>query len=236
MRRGVTLILLVVAVCVSAILVVALYQLQEQHLIKKQEVRVIAPDQFIPVGHVLKREDLKFVSISKRNESKEMSRNLHSLVGQVAIVALGKDEPIRTWKLADNPIVPKEEEATFQIPKSYLYSISNEIRSGDHVQVFVSSMKGSSELLFPQPVVVASVKTSNNQEVEDKIEANLPNQFRSNREALARNRRNANGLIDYVNLNLTEAQWLAIDRLCKSGSARIALAFTNDNFQAKGGL
>lgn len=236
MRRGVTLILLVVAVCVSAILVVALYQLQEKYLNKKQEVRVIAPDQFIPIGHVLKREDLKFVAISHQDESIEMSRNLIPLVGQVAIVALGKDEPIRTWKLSANPIVPREHEATFQIPKSYLFSISNEIRSGDHVQVFVSSPNGSSELLFPQPVVVASVKTSNNQEVEDKVEAGLPNQFRSNDAAVARNRRNANGLIDYVNLNLTEFQWLAIDRLCKSGSARIALAFTNDNFHAKGGL
>lgn len=236
MRRGVTLILFLVAVCISAILVVALYQLQEQHLIKKQEVRVIAPKQFIPIGHVLKREDLKFVSISHRDVSKELSHNLLSLVGKAAIVALGKDEPIRTWKLATNPIVPKEHEATFQIPRSYLFSISNEIRSGDRVQVFVSSPNGNSELLFPQSVVVASVKTSNNQEVIDKVEASLPNQFRSNEEALLSNRRNANGLIDYVNLNLTELQWLAIDRLCKSGSARIALAFTNDNFRLKGGL
>lgn len=235
MRRGVTLMLLVVAVCVSAILVVVLYQLQGNYLSKKQEMKVVAPVAFIPAGQVIREEDVRLVSIARRDFTKDMFRKWNSMIGQASIVALGKDEPILKWKLADNPIVPSENEATFQVPKSYLFSVSNEIRSGDQVYVYVSSPKGHSQLLFPEPVVVASVKTANNQEVEDAIEASLPNQFRSNKDAISSNRRNANGLIDYVNLNLTKSQWLAIDSLCKSGTARIALAFTNFDVRKEGG-
>ena len=234
MRRGVTLGIILFSASVSAILVYALYHLQASYLNHQQMMLVAAPTKFIPSGYVLQHGDVKLVRIPQAAYSKQMLRSEQSLVGKAAAVALGKGEAILQWKVVQNPLIPKLGEATFQIPKNYLVSISNEIRSGDQVYVYVSSPKGSSELLFPQPVVVAAVKTANNQEVVDAIEPGLPSQLQSNKQAIQRSRRNANGSIDFVNLNLTESQWLLIDNYCKSGSAKIALAYANYQFEKEG--
>ncbi|WP_287021250.1 hypothetical protein [Cohnella sp.] len=50
------------------------------------------------------------------------------------------------------------------------------------------------------------------------------------KERMYASRRDANGSIDSVNLNLTEAQWLALDESCKDGSAKLIIAFDASTF------
>ncbi|MOA16710.1 hypothetical protein D3C78_1369380 [compost metagenome] len=42
-------------------------------------------------------------------------------------------------------------------------------------------------------------------------------------------RRDANGMIEYLNLNLTESQWLEIDGLCASGNLKLVVAYSPES-------
>ncbi|MBW7460160.1 flagellar biosynthesis protein FlgA, partial [Paenibacillus sepulcri] len=83
--------------------------------------------------------------------------------------------------------------------------------------------------LFDQPVTVASVKTSANIEIDDTDNPNLLSLASGDKEKMYASRRDANGMIDYINLNLQEEQWLELDSLCKSGKARIVIAYSSQS-------
>jgi hypothetical protein len=179
----------------------------------------------LPVGHVIAASDVTRVVVFRDSVTDEVVRSKQALVGRMVAVAMGKHEPFVRWKVSRNAAIPRGEERTFQIPKSYLFSVANELRAGDEVYVYVSSKDGSKQL-FEAPVRVHAVKTAANQEVADLEQAPFSGAFQSNTQALSASRRNANGAIESVNLNLQPAQWLEIDRLCKDGAAHIALAYT----------
>ena len=63
------------------------------------------------------------------------------------MIPLGTQEPILKWKVNRYHLLPNEQQATFQIPKEYVLTVSNGIRAGDRVRMYVSGMDGSSRRL-----------------------------------------------------------------------------------------
>src|SRR5690606_22891097 len=106
---------------------------------------------------------------------------------------------------------PGRSQSTFQVPKEYIRSISSGIRAGDLVMLYASGAEDESTRVFDEPVVVASVKTSGNVEIDNMDRPHLLSLAEGNKEEMYAARRDANGSIDVINLNLTEAEWLTID-------------------------
>lgn len=225
MGRRRTWIALAISVSVAVLVVTVLFRVVQASVLKQQRVWVLAPRHFLPVGHVIAAKDVARIVVFRDSVTDEVVRSKQVLVGRMVAVAMGKHEPFVRWKVSRNAAIPRGDERTFQIPKSYLFSVANELRAGDEVYVYVSARDGSKQL-FERPVRVHAVKTAANQEVTDLAESPFTTAFRSNEQALAASRQNANGAIESVNLNLKPEQWLQIDRLCKDGVAHIALAYT----------
>ena len=226
MGRRRTWIAIAISVTIAVLLVAVLFRVVQASVLKQQKVWVLAPSHFLPVGHVITAQDVARIVVFRDSVTDETVRSKQALIGQMVAVAMGKHEPFVRWKVARNAAIPRGDERTFQIPKSYLFSVANELRAGDAVYVYVSSREGSKQL-FEDPVRVHAVKTASNQEVTDLAQAPFSGAFQSNAQALATSRQNANGAIDSVNLNLRPNQWLQIDQLCKAGTAHIALAYTS---------
>jgi len=47
----------------------------------------------------------------------------------------------------------------------------------------------------------------------------------SNTEQMYAARREANGMIEHINLNLTEGQWLELDSYCREGQSKLIIAY-----------
>jgi hypothetical protein len=69
------------------------------------------------------------------------------------------------------------------------------------------------------------VKTSGNIEIDNPKTSNLLSKAEGNEEKMYISRFEANGPIDQVNLNLTEEQWMTIDRLCSTKKTKLVIAF-----------
>lgn len=226
MGRRRTWIALAISVGLAVLLVTVLFHIVQASVLKQQKVWVLAPSHFLPVGHVITASDVTRIIVFRDGVTDEVARSKRALVGRMVAVAIGKHEPFLRWKVTRNAAMPRGEERTFQIPKSYLFSVANELRAGDAVYVYVSSRDGSKQL-FPDPVRVHAVKTAANQEVTDLDGTPFSGAFQSNEQARMASRRNANGAIESVNLNLRAEQWLQIDQMCKEGAAHIALAYSS---------
>ena len=83
--------------------------------------------------------------------------------------------------------------------------------------------------MFDEAVIVASVKSSGNVEIDDVVNPNVKSLADGNKQQMYASRRDANGMIDYINLNLTEAQWLQIDSLCKGGELKLVIAYSPES-------
>jgi Flp pilus assembly protein CpaB len=220
------------AAVLSAALVYGLYQLQSRMLERQQSVQIVAPKRFIPAGERITAEDLRYQTIEESAYSSDMMTDMLAATGKEAVVPLGEGEPLLSWKMDGFRLMPAQNESTFQLPRDYVLSVSNGIRAGDRVLLFVSGTGRNSERLFPEPVIVASVKTSGNQEIDDMANPNLLSLAEGNREKMYASRRDANGQIEDINLNLTEEQWLKIDSLCKSGETKLVVAYSPDSLNA----
>ena len=123
-----------------------------------------------------------------------------AIEGMETAVPLGRHEPILDWKLDRYRLLPKRGESTFQIPKSYVLSVSNGIRAGDRAVLYASG-EGAAQAgrIFPEPVTVASVKTSANLEIDDPKQSSLLSRASGDYERLYVSRRDANGSIDAIN-------------------------------------
>lgn len=219
------------AALLSAALVYGLYVLQRQQLERQETIAVVAPKRFIAAGERIGSGDLEVVRLPVGVFSGEMVTELDRAVGKEAAIPLGKGEAILDWKFNDHYLQPRSEESTFQIPKDYIRSVSNGIRAGDRVLLYASGEEGESRRIFRQPVVVASVKSSANIEIDSLEQSHLLSMANNNQDGMYVARRDANAMIEYVNLNLTETQWLEIDRLCKSGASKLVIAYSPESYQ-----
>lgn len=215
------------AAALSGLLVYGVYLLQLRQIKLEETVTVVVPKRFVPVGTILSEGDLKTVALPRGAVNGQMVKAKADAVGMETTVPLGGEEPLLDWKLDKYRLLPRADEATFQIPRAYVKSISNGIRAGDEVTVYLSdeSDASPSRRLFDEPVVVAAVKTAANLEIDDPKESNLLSMANGDKESMYASRRDANGTIDAINLNLTEAEWLALDSVCKSGTAKLVIAF-----------
>jgi hypothetical protein len=117
-----------------------------------------------------------------------------------------------------------------------LKAISNGIRAGDEVIVYVSgdSDQSPSRRLFAGGIVVAAVKTAANLEIDDPKNPNLLSMANGDKESMYASRRDANGTIDSINLNLTEEEWLTLDTVCKGGEVKLIIAFQASSIGGRG--
>jgi hypothetical protein len=218
------------AAVLSGLLVYGVYKLQLRQIRMQESVPVIAPKQFIPAGTTLTRDMLKMLALPRAAVSAEMATSLEPLIGMETAAPLGQNEPVLSWKVDRYFLLPKQGEATFQIPREYVRSVGSGIRAGDRVVLYLSGETEASRRLFAEPVVVAGVKTAANLEIDNPKNPNLLSMADGNKERMYASRRDANGTIDSVNLNLTEAQWLDLDSACHGGTAKLVIAFDASSF------
>lgn len=218
------------AAVLSGILVYGVYSLQLKQVKLQETLEIVVPRHFVPMGSTLAMEHLTTLPLPRSAVTKDMIADPAEAVGMEVFAPLGAGEPLLRWKLDRFRLLPAAGEATFQIPREYVKSVANGIRAGDLAIVYLSDETASSRRLFPKPVVVAGVKTAANQEIDNPKNPNLLSMASGDKESMYASRRDANGTIDAVNLNLTEEQWLAIDSACKAGKARLIVAFDSATF------
>lgn len=222
------------AALLSGLLVYGVYLLQLRHIRLEETEEVVVPRQFVPAGTILEKGMLTLAAIPRGAMDAGMIRRVEDAEGMQTFAPLGGGEPLLGWKISRFPLLPREGEATFQIPREYVKSVSNGLRAGDWASVYVSSDQGPLRRLFPEPVVVAAVKTAANMEIENPDRSSLQSLVDNDEQELYASRRDANGSIDAVNLNLTEAQWLELDSVCKNGNAKLIIAFEASAFSPDG--
>jgi Flp pilus assembly protein CpaB len=215
------------AALLSGLLVYGIYWLQLRQVRLEEQVPVVVPKQFIPAGTVLDKGMLTTALIPRSSRKEDMFERISEAAGMQTFAPLGTGEPLLGWKVSKYPLLPKEGEETFQVPREYVKSVSNGIRAGDSVVVYVSSEKEGSRRLYPEPVAVAAVKTAANTEIDDPDNPSVLSIASGDKERLYASRRDANGNIDAVNLNLTEQQWLEMDAACKDGDGKLVIAFAS---------
>ncbi|CAM3379550.1 SAF domain-containing protein [Marinicrinis lubricantis] len=202
-----------------------LYWFQIRHVALQETVQVVVPTQFIDSSTVLDESMLEYKPIEVSSFEKGMVSSMDEVLGMENWIPLGKGEPLLAWKMNRLHLYPLHHQSTFQIPKEYVLSVFNGIRAGDRVIIYSSSPGGESKRLFEQPVTVASVRTSANVEVDDSEHSLASSIAEGNEQQLYVSRMTPNGSIEYINLNLTEEQWLAIDNLCKDESSKLVIAY-----------
>jgi len=223
LNRRSSLLLSLLSACAAAAMVYGLYVWQLQQLEVQRQVTVLAPAHFVDVGEVLTAETLMPVSMTVSHVQEDMVTDAEQVLGLTALIPLGKEEPLREWKLGEVRLLPTEEEAVFQIPEEYLLSVSNDIRAGDNVSIYVSGGEHPHKLL-QRDVVVASVKTAANREVTEEVPAGQ--RLSGNAEQLHDRRQQASGTIAHINLLLQEKEWAVIDQVCRQGG-KLVIAMVN---------
>jgi hypothetical protein len=207
------------------VLVYGVYLLQLRQIKQQETVEIVVPRHFLPAGAALSLEQLDTRLLPLGAVTEDMITDAAEAAGMEASAPLGEGEPLLRWKLDRFRLLPAAGEATFQIPREYVKSISSGIRAGDLAIVYLSDESTTSRRLFPDPIVVAGVKTAANLEIDDPKNPNLLSMANGNKESMYASRRDANGTIDSINLNLKEEQWLVIDSACKAGKAKLVVAF-----------
>ena len=222
------------AAVLSGALVYGVYQLQIRQIELQETAEVVVPKQFIPTGTRLDETLLAMKPLPLSVVTPEMMTSMSEAVGMETSMPLGGEEPLLRWKVDKYRLLPKEGQSTFQIPREYVKSISNGIRAGDEVFVYLSDEKTVSRKLFPEAISVAGVKTAANLEIDDPKSSNLMSMANDDKEGMYASRRDANGTIDAINLNLTDAQWLELDSACKGGTAKLIIAFQASSIREEG--
>jgi hypothetical protein len=210
----------------ALLLVYGIYELQVKQIDAGSSIQVVVPSTFIPAGSLITEEMVAWKSLSRGALQEGMITDLSQVIAKETVVPLGEHEPILLWKLDKFHLLPAQDQATFQLPKDYILSLSNGIRAGDQVVIYASGSGGRSYRLFDHTITVASVKSASNIEIDDPEHSNLLSRARGDKERMYASRREANGSIDHININLSEEEWLTIDRLCKEQNYKLVIALT----------
>lgn len=224
----------ITAAVIAGLLVYGVYLLQLRQIQLQETVDVVVPKQFVEIGTILSKEHLKLMPLPRGVVTTDMITDLADAVGMETSAPLGGDEPLLRWKVDKYRLLPRAGESTFQIPREYVKSISNGIRAGDEVAVYLSDEAVPSRRLFTDAIRVAGVKTAANLEIDNPKNPNLLSLANDDKEGMYASRRDANGTIDSINLNLTEAQWLLMDSACKGGTAKLVIAYQTSAIQKEG--
>jgi hypothetical protein len=227
LNRRRSLLISIAAALLSGLLVYGVYVLQVKQIELQQTVNVVVPKDFIRAGTRIDMEHVELKPLLRGSFSPDMLTKLEEVIGQETVVPLGTSEPILGWKMNRYSMLPNENQATFQIPKEYILTVSNGIRAGDQVRIYASTGDGSSHKLFANEITVASVKSSANVEVDNPKNSNLLSRVNGDAEKMYLSRLEANGAIDQINVNLTEEEWLLLDQLCSTKKTKLVIAFSS---------
>lgn len=223
-----------IAALLSLLLVYGVYTVLIRQVELQKTVQVIVPRDFIPAGTLIRREMLDFRTLAESGVRTGMLTAMDQAVGRSSLIPLGTNEPILDWKIDRFHLLPGPGQATFSIPKEYVLSVPGGIRAGDRISVYASGILGTVRLI-PEDVIVASVKSSANTEVDDPEQSNLLGKLNNDKEKMYASRRDANGSVDQLNLNLTEEQWRLIDEACSSRQNKLVVAFRAASILEEGG-
>jgi len=146
------------AAVISGLLVYGVYLIQLKQIQLQETTKVVVPKQFIATGTKLSSEHLTLRSLPRSAISPEMITELSEAMGMETSVPLGGNEPILRWKVDKYRLLPGSGQSTFQIPREYVKSISNGIRAGDEVVVYLSDETLASRKLYPDPIRVAGLR------------------------------------------------------------------------------
>lgn len=207
----------------SLLLVYGVYQVLIRQVELQKTVQVVVPRDFIPAGTLLTGEMLEYKTIVEGGVRTGMLQSFGQAIGMEALVPLGTDEPILGWKIDRFNLLPGPDQSTFHVPKEYILSVPGGIRAGDRIAVYASGKLGTVRLL-PEDIVVASVKSSANTEVDNPDQPNLLGKLSNDKEKMYASRRDANAAVEQLNLNLTEHQWQVIDQACAAKQNRLVIA------------
>jgi hypothetical protein len=222
------------AALLAGLLVYGVYRLQIRQVELGRTVLAVVPKAFIRSGAMITEDMVELKPLYKGAYNERMVTRLEEVVGKETLVPLGSQEPVLDWKIDKFHLLPSPKQSTFQIPKDYILSLSNGIRAGDYVRIYISGKDGSFRLLAGE-IMVASVKSAANVEVDDPKHSNLMSRLNGDTEMMYASRREANGAIDQINLNLTEEEWYGIDEACKSKQGKLVIAFIASSIQADRG-
>ncbi len=100
------------------------------------------------------------------------------------------------------------------------------------MRIYSSGPDGNTRRLLASEIVVASVKSAANVEVDNPKNSNLLSKAEGDEEKMYLSRLEANGAIDHINLNLKEEEWFTIDNLCGSKKAKLVIAFSASSITA----
>ncbi|MFC5468614.1 SAF domain-containing protein [Cohnella suwonensis] len=212
------------AAVLAGLLVYGVYELQLRQIRLEETVQVVAAKAFVGAGTKLEPEHLTMLTLPRSAVAREMLTDAKEAIGMETAVPLGSNEPLLAWKIDKYRLLPSKGQSTFQIPREYVKSVAGGIRAGDAVLVYLSGEETPSRKLYERPITVAGVKTAANVEIDDPKNPNLLSMADGDKEAMYASRREANGTIDSINLNLSEEQWLALDSACKGGTAKLIIA------------
>jgi hypothetical protein len=215
-----------ISAVIAGLLVYGVYWLLIKQVELQKTVQVIAPKTLIPAGTLIQADMLEYKQVLVGAYEADMMTELVDVVGTEPYIPLGSKEPILRWKLDKLRLMPGPDQSTFQIPREYILSLSNGIRAGDRVRIYVSGADGESRRLLTDDITVASVKSANNVEVDHPVQSNFSSALRGDEFRMYASRREASGSIDQINLNLTEEEWLKIDYACKDKAAKLVIALT----------
>jgi hypothetical protein len=227
LNRRRSLLISIAAALLSGLLVYGVYVLQVRQVALQQTVNIVVPKNFIRAGTLIEEGLVELRPVLKGSYSDNMVTKLSDVIGQETLMPLGSNEPLLRWKINKFHMLPGAQQSTFQIPKEYILSISNGIRAGDQVRIYASSSDGASRKLLDKDIRVASVKSSANIEVDNPKNSNLLSKANGDAEKMYLSRLEANGAIDQINLNLTEEEWLLLDRLCSTKKTKLVIAFSS---------
>jgi hypothetical protein len=192
----------------------------------QQTVMVVVPKSFLRAGLRIESTHLQYAPMLRGSYHDGIVTKMEDIIGKETAISLGTNEPILRWKINQFQLLPTQGQYTFQIPTEYIRSISNGIRAGDRVRIYITSELGESYRLFEHEVTVASVKSSANVEVDSPDVSSLKSKLDGDAEKMYASRFEANGSIEHINLNLSEAEWLELDKLCSTQKARLVIAFS----------
>ncbi|MBP1990906.1 SAF domain-containing protein [Paenibacillus eucommiae] len=226
MNRRRSLVISFTAAMLSGLLVYGVYILQVKQIALQQTIQVVVPKDFIRAGTLIQEQLVELRPVLKGSYNENMVSDLKEIIGQETLTPLGTNEPILKWKINRFHLLPGGDQSTFQIPKEYILSVSNGIRAGDQVRIYASA-EGESHKLLDKDIMVASVKSSANIEVDNPKNSNLLSKANGDAEKMYLSRLEANGAIDQINLNLTEDEWLLLDRLCSTKKTKLVIAFSS---------
>ncbi|GAB2671064.1 flagellar biosynthesis protein FlgA [Paenibacillus thermoaerophilus] len=225
MNRRRNLLLGLVSGALAGLLVYGIYLLQLRQVRWTETVMVVVPNDFVDAGVRLEPDMLRLRPMLRGELQPDMATSIGQVAGQETVVPLGQGEAVRLWKVDRFGLLPREGELTFQLPKEYVLSISNGIRAGDRVRLYASGANAPDGPVLSRDVVVASVKSAGNVEVDNPKQPSLYSRLQDDREKLYASRREANGPIQEINLNLTPEEWLEIDRICGGSKTKLVVAY-----------